>query len=165
MSVRTDGLNTTKIEITDFTYDLEGENFMNCYIELTVEGDEIVEELDDDRECDDNPLEKEIEIPRIEDIPSKKEERKEEVEIVEKEEYQEEMHMEEKENTIDTSLFLNIKDENETFGTFLVYIVRQNESIHSIIEKYHTTLEDVEQYNDISNIEIGSKLIIPLKNE
>ena len=48
------------------------------------------------------------------------------------------------------------------YGTFLVYIVRQNESLQNILAKYPTSLEEVEKYNDISNIEIGSKLIIPL---
>ena len=154
-------IDTSKIEITDFTYELE-EDQMNCHIELSVLGDEVVEELEDDRECDDNPFEKEIEIPRIEENIEEDKERKEEIE---KEEVLEEINSDKNESNVDSSLFLNITDENETFGTFLVYIVRQNESINSIIEKYHTTLEEVEQYNDITNIEIGSKLILPLKNE
>ena len=40
-----------------------------------------------------------------------------------------------------------------------------NESINSIIEKYNTTIEELEKYNDIKEINIGTKLIIPLKNE
>ncbi len=163
-------LDTAKIDITDFTYDIEEEDFMNCHIELMVVGDEIVEELEENRECDDNPQEKEIEIPKIEDNSkeeSKKEEREEGIKRIEKDitndENEEEMI--EESHSVESSLFMNFSDENESFGTFLVYIVRQNESINSIIEKYHTTLEDVEQYNDITNIDIGSKLIIPLKNE
>ena len=48
---------------------------------------------------------------------------------------------------------------------FLVYIVRQNESLHDIVEKYHTSVEEVEKYNDVGNITIGSKLIIPLMHD
>ena len=59
-----------------------------------------------------------------------------------------------------------IDNGKETFGTFIVYIVRQNESINSIISKYNTSLEEIEKYNDIKDLSIGSKLIIPLlKNE
>ena len=44
-------------------------------------------------------------------------------------------------------------------------MVRQNETINSIIEKYNTTLEELEKYNDLKNIDLGTKLIIPLINE
>ena len=45
-------------------------------------------------------------------------------------------------------------------------MVRQNETINSIISKYNTSLEEIEKYNDIKDLSIGSKLIIPLlKNE
>ena len=57
---------------------------------------------------------------------------------------------------------MNINEENETYGTFVVYIVRQNETVNSILEKYNTSLEEMEKYNDLKNIMIGTKLIIPL---
>ena len=137
-------LNTTNIEISDFYYEIEDEKDFICHIELSIDGLEIIEELEENRECDgDNIEEKEIEIP-----------------IMEKEETKEEV-IEEKSD----SLFGNLDDSSETYGTFIVNIVRQNESINSIIEKYHTTIEDLQKYNDINNIDIGSKIIIPFVNE
>lgn len=150
-------LETTKLEISDFQYEIQNEDTMICHIELYIEGLELIEDLNDNRECDDNPLEKEIEIPKIENTVVKQEDSREE--------QKEENDSETLEQLEDSSLFLNLDSEDEKYGTFLVYIVRQNETIHSIIEKYSTTLEEVEKYNDISNINIGTKLIIPLKNE
>ena len=144
-------LNTTKVEISDFTYKIENESTMVCNIELSIEGIEKLEIVKEEapRECDGDPvIEKEIEIPTIE-----------------KEEPVEEVFQEHTKSTDTNNLFANIKDDEDTFGTFIVYIVRQNESINDIIEKYHVSLEEVEKYNDIKNIEIGSKLIIPLPHD
>ena len=33
--------------------------------------------------------------------------------------------------------------------------------IESIIEKYQTTKEELQNYNDLTNVKVGSKLIIP----
>ena len=140
-------LNTTNVEISDFYYEIENENTLVCHIELLVEGLELLdeEEVVLERECDgDKVEEKEIELPIIE-------EEKEEI-------------VEEPVETIN-SLFSNLDDENDKYGTFVVYIVRQNETINSIIEKYHTTIDELEKYNDLKEINIGTKLIIPLINE
>ena len=53
------------------------------------------------------------------------------------------------------------EDTNETYKSYTVYIIRENETIESIINKYQTTREEIEKYNDISNIKIGDKIIIP----
>lgn len=171
-------LNTAKIEVTDFTYEIENEDMMICHIELLIEGEEMVEELEEDRECDDNPLEKEIEIPTLEgaNLDNNREDKENNLlkddytkkDKIDDQKINEEVlknDFVEGNEIIKKDTIFNFSDEEESYGTFLVYIVRQNETINSIIEKYNTTLEDVEQYNDISNIEIGKKLIIPLKHE
>ena len=140
-------LNTTNIEISDFYYEIENDNTLVCHIELLIEGLEILEEEEPilERECDgDNTITNEIEIPEIEE--------------------KEEVSEEEKNESIN-SLFSNLDDENDKYGTFVVYIVRQDETINTIIEKYHTTIEELEKYNDLKNISLGTKLIIPLVNE
>ena len=140
---------TSKVDITDFSYDVvEGKAIM-CKVELLVEGEEV-----DNRECDGDPIEtKELEIPKIEDS-TKEEILEEKDEKVQKEE------------TVDTeredSLLFNIDDNKESYGTFIVYMIRQNETINSILTKYNTTIEEIEKYNDIKDLSIGKKLIIPL---
>ena len=59
------------------------------------------------------------------------------------------------------SIFSAFSNTDETFATYCVYIVRENDTIDSIISKYNTTKEQLEEYNDLNNITIGSKIIIP----
>ena len=147
-------LNTTKIEISDFYYEIENDDIMICHVDLDIEGLEVVDFCDDlfeDRECD-GDKNKEVEIPKKEVIePPVEEERHDEEEIEEL--------IEDKKEDIN---IMNFDDENETYGTFVVYIVRQNETVNSILEKYNTTIEELEKYNDLKNINIGTKLIIPI---
>ena len=63
------------------------------------------------------------------------------------------------------SLFMNLTDEDETFSTYLVYIMRKNDSIEKVLDKYGITREELSNYNDLANISIGDKLIIPCSNE
>lgn len=131
-------LETTNIEITDFSYELENANELVCFVELLIEGEELEIEVEDVRECDDEPAEKELEIPILEDIPEEEE---------------------------TATLFNNLDEERESYGTFVVYMMRQDETINTILEKYQTTLEELEKYNDIKELKVGTKLIIPLLNE
>ena len=62
------------------------------------------------------------------------------------------------------SLFEAFKDTEETFSTYSVYIVRNGDNIEEVISRYNTTREKLEEYNDMSNIKIGSKIIIPNTN-
>lgn len=63
------------------------------------------------------------------------------------------------------SLFSSLKESDETFSTYSVYILRQEETVQSIIEKYKTTKEELENYNDLSELTVGSKIIIPVNSD
>lgn len=55
-----------------------------------------------------------------------------------------------------------ITNENgETYKSYIVYIVRENDTIDDIIKRYGTSKEEVEKYNDLTMIKIGDKIIIP----
>ena len=47
------------------------------------------------------------------------------------------------------------------YVTYKVCIVRENDTIESIIEKYNTTLDKIKEYNVINELNIGDKIIIP----
>lgn len=167
-------LKTTKIEIADFYYEIENDDTMVCYIDVKVEGLELIEE--EKERC----IEEEDEPPKKE--PEKETSPREEIAQNTKENKMETA----KENNISTTeeqginktvtetattaenvgaLFSSLKDAEETFSTYSIYIVREEETVQSIIEKYKTTKEELEKYNDLSSLKIGTKLIIPTTNE
>ncbi len=54
----------------------------------------------------------------------------------------------------------------EKYVTYKIHIIRDNENIETIKEKYKVTTDELEKYNDIKNIVLGSKIIVPLvKND
>ena len=169
---------TSSVEISNFTYEMQDENIMMCNIELMIDGLELIE---DDRECDGEGDVKEIEIPIIENKieqniknqePIKQEKtNKDEVEEekvkkrITKQETTKEEITEETETETNSFHLFDITESDETYGTLLVYIVRENETLNSIITKYNTTIEELEKYNDLKDLSIGTKLIIPVNNE
>lgn len=67
-------------------------------------------------------------------------------------------------NEVVPSIFSSINQE-ETFVTYYVYIVREGDTVDSILDKYKTNRELVSLYNDLSDVKVGSKIIIPCSNE
>ena len=60
-----------------------------------------------------------------------------------------------------SSIFSSLASSEETFSTYYVYMVRETDTIESIVDKYQTTKEELQNYNDLTNVKVGSKLIIP----
>lgn len=92
----------------------------------------------------------------------------EEVRTVIEPEVKKEVKVEEvkKEDSIETKNevrenFLNNLNVTEAYRTYKVYIIREGDTLNSILERFQVTKEDLEAYNDISNITVGLKIIIP----
>ncbi|MBQ3306815.1 MAG: LysM peptidoglycan-binding domain-containing protein [Bacilli bacterium] len=152
-------VDSIQLEITDFVYEITDTDSMNCDIELNVEGIELL----DDRECDGDPIEeKEIEFPHIEEINviEDKNELKKTIDPERDEDLEEVI-----EEDDGTSYIFGVNEKNEVYGTFIVYIAQENETLNQIIEKFHTSLEEIEKYNNIKEITSGTKIIIPYPNE
>jgi len=84
--------------------------------------------------------------------------------------------IEDKEETIDNLNEDDVKENNlniasklinneEKYYTYKIYIVRENDTVESICKKYNVTLNDISEYNDLTNLNIGDKIIIPYINE
>lgn len=58
------------------------------------------------------------------------------------------------------SLFDNL-EEKEEYTTYKVCIVKENDTIESIMLKYNMNREMLEKYNDLTEIKINDKIIIP----
>ena len=50
---------------------------------------------------------------------------------------------------------------DEEYITYHIHIVKENETIEEILKIYGTDLDNIRMYNDITNINIGDKIIIP----
>ena len=59
------------------------------------------------------------------------------------------------------SLFASFKDDTETFKTYSVYIMKEDDSLDNIFSKYNVDRDLVAEYNDLSTVKVGSKIIIP----
>ncbi len=100
------------------------------------------------------------------------EEKKEEINIEENNNIitKEELKNEEEDDTVEedkniSSLFETLSTSEETFTTYSIYILRKEDTIEKIMDKYKITKEELSDYNDLNNLEIGSKVIIPSTNE
>ena len=58
-------------------------------------------------------------------------------------------------------LFTSFGTTEEEYRTYKVYIVREGDSLEQITTKYQITKEELEKYNDLKEISIGDKIIIP----
>jgi len=73
-------------------------------------------------------------------------------------------HFEEN-NLESSSLFTAFKNTDETFSTYSIYIIREGDNLDTVIDKYKTTRDILSEYNDLSDIRIGTKIIVPSNNE
>lgn len=135
-----------------------------------------LKEMESVRECDGDKMEdkeldmekadiqEEVEFP-FKQISEVKELNKEQED--KKEGYDKKMKNEEKEldNNLEgqniSSLFEAFSSTDETFKTYSVYILRREDTIETVLNKYSITREELSDYNDLENLEIGSKLVIP----
>ncbi len=168
-------IDSCKISISDFNYEIVNDDILKCNIDLLLEGTEqiILEEEKKSeelvRECDgdiqDNQKEEietleiennEISMPEAEEIIINSNETIEE---------KESDTVEENLNSNISSLFQAFENAEETFTTYSVYIMRKEDTLEKIIDTYHISREQLSEYNDLNNLEIGSKVIIPNCNE
>lgn len=47
------------------------------------------------------------------------------------------------------------------FYKYKVYIMREEDTLESIMIKYNVKLSDIKEYNDIENLKVGDKIVIP----
>lgn len=150
------------IDIDDFYYEIINDEILRINIVVVInnlERKEIVEEeLEDEEE-----LETDDEI--IEE-PSKKENR----EVLEKLEDEEVNILDEiPEIPRESKSFLEVKEEvknqKDTYLTYRVYMVKDDDTLEQILEKYEITKEQLADYNNLEEFAPGVKLVIPSFND
>lgn len=51
----------------------------------------------------------------------------------------------------------------DTYTAYRVYLIKEDDTIDTILKKYNVTKDDLSAYNDLSDIKYGDKIIIPYK--
>ncbi|MFA5602526.1 MAG: LysM peptidoglycan-binding domain-containing protein [Bacilli bacterium] len=139
----------SNIEITDFEYEIINDDVLRVKITIGIDGLEMREEVKKEVRDGDLPPSTPLNDFNEESIPISNE-LEEEIDTTEK----------------IKSLFDSIDDTDETHSTYKVYIVREEDNLESIILKYNINKEELAHYNNIDDIKLGDKLIIPYnKNE
>lgn len=178
------------IDIDDFNYKLKDSNTLYVKIDLYIEGEEepLEERVEPPQEK--TPLElpdreipveeelediKEVEEPRTVNIVKDLPKMASEVNIMSNKadivpeaivannnvNTNTNINNNKEENTNTLSSIFNDLSDNETYATYLVYIVKEDDTIDKIIEKYNVEKDKLELYNNLSEIKPGDKLIIP----
>lgn len=178
-------VNSVKADIEDFYYDVINEDTLKVNIDLYIEAEylpdnslnnDVLTEEDnkmDDVQKEDEPVEEDRNIMMESKSDSKNDEN---IEIEkDKEVTSEKINNDDatmnnsdiERNDVDdfaNDLFSNL-DNTETYTTYYVYIVKEEDTIDKIISLYGVTKEDIENYNDITSIKPGDKVIIPKTSE
>lgn len=155
---------TIDLKLSDFNYSVEKDVLhLKMFLDMDYQEIEIKEDIKDNEEID-NMINDLIDKDSTTDIKSPSEFHNEVMldnVIDSKEEVSTKEKVSEKNfNTI----FNEVKESN--FSKYKVYIMRSEDTLESILVKYNVTMEEIKEYNDIDNINIGSKIVIPYnKNE
>jgi len=71
------------------------------------------------------------------------------------------LQTEQEEIPVMDSIFSAFANTKETYTTYSIYILRPDDSIEDVLTKYQITREELGLYNNLDNLTVGSKLIIP----
>ncbi len=154
--------------IEDFTYDVIDNNTLHVDIEYSLKAKEIPEEEKEDLERVDLS-ENEVE-ELLEEHEKEMEEEVRDVEVEVKEEKEEEKKPEKGEEDEEVArltgdeketILNSINQDDNSFITYHIHILKENETVETVCTKYNTTSSTLGEYNDLSNLTLGDKIIIP----
>lgn len=171
---------TLVVDIDDFRYEIVDRNKLKVNIDLYIDGEVVpdriveedridnnIEEVDTNKESDTNK-----EVDEIEPVITSSKER---IDLLD------EMLDNSEEKDMESEKEININNENNNnqeninilngisndteYVTYRVYRIMEGDTIDKIIEKYKVSREELEKYNDLGDIKIGDKLIIPANDK
>lgn len=151
------------IDIDDFYYEIVNEEYLRVHIDVLIDNLLYIKK-------EEKPFIQEIEKNDLTEL--KTEERISNVNDLKDISFEEE-----KENAIkqdndtikkddkESSITTNFLNEKEQYITYKVHIIRENETVDTIIEKYNVSKEELEKYNSLDNVGLGTKIIVPISSE
>lgn len=179
-------LDSLRFEIRDFSYDIVNDETIEVDIEFSIEAEEIVEEEPKEEEIVERGTLEKVDDPVItpeisnlvdehvimeqesEETYVEPEEAKDEVaerEVILKQEME---MMEEKVEDMQKSeetIIQTVNPMDESYATYHIHVVNNGETVETICTMYHSNLNLLSEYNDMGNISVGDKIIIPKEDE
>ena len=134
------------LKIHDFKYTLE-KDVMHLNMSLEMNYEELAKENEEEKKEEDENMEQIID----EMIDNNS--------IEEKINNNEEIKKED--TTKEINSILNTFSDDKEFYSYKVYIMRSEDTLESVAIKYNVSLNDLKEYNNIENISVGDKIIIP----
>ena len=147
-----DFLTKREIEVIDTRVE-EIKNNLNCVEDINTTKQENVEE---DLRIENN-YEELPEIPKEETREIEEPETKLNINI----KPTNEEFAEERENLKTNEIINNVGTIEDSYVTYKVYTINANETLESLVIKHKTTIDELKEYNDLSNLNINDKIIIP----
>ena len=163
------------IEISDFAYDMVDDSKITVHIELELEGQEIEKEEEEEVsepvvEVDSEEILKMMEerhddedADTTQDVEEKEEEKSDD-EKVDREEVLIEAKNEKSLQESEDVIMQNVDADNE-FTTYHIHMVKEGETVETICTMYNSNMNLLMDYNDLSNLTPGEKILIPTENE
>ncbi len=141
-----DKYNTEKasINIDDFYYEIINGNILHVKIDLIL--DDLYYKEEKKIETRNITIDLKDDLIKEEDKIKKDNDNNEEVDI------------------LDLFKEKNTNEEKE-YSIYRVYVVDENDTLDSILNKYKVSKDDLEEFNDLSDLKPGLKLIIPSIDE
>ncbi len=141
--IRSDSI---EINIEEFNYEVE-DNILKINIEYGIKGEineDLFQKVDEDLNVNDYLIDDKREVNNEEDKEVNreiKEEKKEEIKDI-----------------IDNK-------KEDSYVTYHIHIVKDSDTLESISNNYNIPINIINEYNNIDNIDVGMKLIIPILDE
>lgn len=151
------------IDIDDFYYEIVNEEYLRVHIDVLIDNLLYIkkEEKPFIQEIEKNDLAELKTEERTSDVNDNKDISFEEEKVNVIKQDNDTIKKDDKDSSIKTN-FLN---EKEQYITYKVHIIRENETVDTIIEKYNVSKEELEKYNSLDNVGLGTKIIVPISSE
>lgn len=142
-----------EFEITDFNYEILNDEILKVDIEFSVTAME-----EDEKDVSNELLDRDTMIEEINELFLPEEDDLEKLE--ERKEEDERLDQESAELILDSA-----SNKEDEYTTYYIHLVKEGDTIESIVSMYQTDLSIIKKYNSIETLNVGDKILIPTVDE
>jgi len=157
-------LDSIEVEITDFTYELDG-NDLNVHVEYALSGEQAAIEFAEESDLDDFLQQNNVEVV---DLTEREEDEKLDItplpeEIIEpaEDEREDEPERDHQSEIINKEEMIASINSEENYVTYHVHTITTNDSFETISNQYNISITELKRINNVEELTLGMKLIIP----